>query len=105
VGRTIGRLGAAGAGGAVRSTWAWGFATGVVLGTVDVTKSPEFAATPEEEGRGGMGVVGGGGGVGPPDGGLGRVSWADAGREERATPATKNGSRKNLRICRNADID
>ncbi len=68
------RLGAAGrAGGAVRSTCTWGFAAGVVLGNVDVTNNPEFAATPDEEGRGGRGFVGGGGGVGPPDGGLGRV--------------------------------
>ncbi len=75
---------------------------GVVLGNVDVTNNPEFWATPDVEGRGGTGFVGGGGGVGPPDGGLGRVSCADAGREERATPATKKGSRKNLRIYENA---
>jgi len=38
----------------------------------DATDNPEFAATPLEDGRGPIGVVGFGGGVGPP---VGRA-WA-----------------------------
>lgn len=99
-GRTILVVGAAGACDEGRRTCTWGLVTVVDLETVDVTNNPEFWAAPEEEGRGGMGFVGGGGGVGPPEGGLGRV-WAKAGSDdEKAMLATKNGVRKNFGINR-----
>jgi len=67
VGLTIDLVGAEGAagpdvGGRVwRRVWTGG--VGVVLGKVEVTISPLFWATPEEDGRGGIGLVGRGGTV------------------------------------------
>lgn len=68
----IGLVGGGGATGPDVSRRVWTGGVGVVLGKVEVTINPEFWATPEDDGRGGMELVGAGGvGGGVIPGGLG----------------------------------